>query len=201
MDNPTRLDPKSFADYYQRICRSYVQLADRYEQLDVEHMQLKSHLVRLLKSLKAHQQAMHQLRETNQLLHSSYEQEKQELTRDYEAKIQSLTDRLKQLEPLEALLSEEMQQQMAETEEQLALVEETNSEMDAEPDPDLTSDEKALLVSYFNNPENFDAPTLPRVGVAPEEAHDPVFSLHSSQPPLWEHLFDDPESVAHMKGF
>ena len=40
---------------YTRLCRAYVTLAERFHQLDVDHMTLKGQMVPLLKALKAHQ--------------------------------------------------------------------------------------------------------------------------------------------------
>ncbi|UBF27916.1 hypothetical protein K9N68_08470 [Kovacikia minuta CCNUW1] len=128
------------AERYVRLCRGYVQLAEKFQKLDVEHMTLRSKVIPLLKSLKAQHNLVERL-----------QQEKENLA----AQLQLTTLKYEELKGLEALLQPEMQDCLIEAEEQLALVETTVTEMDSDRDPDLSEDEKLLLNEYHSHPETF----------------------------------------------
>jgi predicted nuclease with TOPRIM domain len=126
------------AERYARLCRGYVQLAEKFQKLDVEHMTLRSKVIPLLKSLKSHHSLVEQLK-----------QEKESL----EEQLQSTIQKYEELKALETFLQPEMQAALLEAEEQIALVETTVSEMDSDFDPDLSDDEKMLLHEYHSQSE------------------------------------------------
>ncbi|NJL46442.1 MAG: hypothetical protein HC929_01590 [Leptolyngbyaceae cyanobacterium SM2_5_2] len=174
---------------YTRLCRAYVQLSERFHQLDVEHMTLKGQMVPLLKALKAQQARMQQLRADNEALQQALEhqttqhrQEMQTLTTAYEDRLQTLAHHVDELRPLEALLSSQAYQELETAEEQMELVEATLQEMDEDSSPDLTDDEKVLLSAYQADPDGFLAapagpePQRAMVGASAEEP-EPVPSM------------------------
>ncbi len=128
------------AERYARLCRAYVQLADRFQKLDVEHMTLRSKVIPLLKSLKAHHDAVDQLK-----------QEKETL----EEELHAANLKYEELKALEGLLHPDMQAALMEAEEQISLVETTVQEIDSDRDPDLSPDEKILLHEYNDHPDAF----------------------------------------------
>ncbi|MFH7245386.1 MAG: hypothetical protein ACHWZW_21315 [Spirulina sp.] len=152
---------------YTRLCRAYVQLSERFHQLDVEHMTLKGQVVPLLRALKAQQTRLKQMQTEKEALQQAldqrmaqHRQDMQTLTRTYEERLSSLSHHLEELRPLERLLSSDMSQDLAVAEEQMDLVEATLQEMSEDNDPDLTSDEKALLAAYRANPAAFLNPLM-----------------------------------------
>ena len=130
---------------FAKLCRSYVKLADKFQQLDVDYMTLKSKIVPVLKQLKAYQTTIETLR-----------QEKHDL----KAELDTVTAKYDELKVFEDLLSPEMQSLLEEAEGQIDLVDETLSEMDEDDDPDLTPDDKMLLQAFRENPEAFALPDL-----------------------------------------
>ncbi|NET39110.1 MAG: hypothetical protein F6K19_45240 [Cyanothece sp. SIO1E1] len=133
----------NIAKRYTDLCDSYIQLADSFQKLDVEHMSLKSKIVPLLQGLKAYRQVVEKLK-----------QEKAEL----EQELQTLTARYEQLESLEVLLQPEAQAALIEAEKQVDLVRETIQEMESDSTPDLDETEKTLLKEYYNSPDEFERP-------------------------------------------
>jgi hypothetical protein len=142
----------NLADRYTHLSRAYIQLADKFQKLDVDHMELRSKIIPALKALTAYKQIVEDLN-----------QEKQALT----AKLLAMTAKYEELKPLEALFSPEIEAILAEAEEQIALVNMTMEEMDRDRDPDLSEAEKQLLQDYQNNPEEFSPITeLPMVNLS-----------------------------------
>lgn len=121
------------AERYNHLCSSYLQLADKFQKLDVEHMSLKSKVVPLIKALKAYKDTVETLQQEN----ANLAEELQIITAHYE-----------QLKPLEALLQPDLQEKLAEVEEQMALVDETMREMEEDSTPDLSEEDKLLLEEY-----------------------------------------------------
>jgi len=146
---------------YIALSRAYVKLAERFHQLDVEHMALKQQMVPLLKTTQAQQRDIAALHAAHQQVQQQQRQDLQQVTSVYEERLQTLTQRLAELEPLSGLLQEEAYHSLEEAEEQMALVEATLQEMDDDCSPDLSADEKALLADYQRNPEPFQAAVPP----------------------------------------
>ncbi len=178
---------------YTRLCRAYVQLSERFHQLDVEHMTLKGQMVPLLKALKAQQARMQNLQADNEALQQALEQQRAEhrqemqtMTTAYEDRLQTLTHHVDELRPLETLLSSQAHQELAVAEEQMELVEATLQEMDEDSSPDLTEDEKVLLSAYRADPNTFlTAPVGSTLEpVAAETAAEPV-------PSMWHYYYDE----------
>lgn len=147
---------------YIRLGRAYVTLSERFHQLDVEHMQLKGQMVPLIKQLKAQQRHLSTLKGEQTTLQqaldgqaSQHRQELQRITSLYEEKLQTLTTRLAELQPLEKLLDQEAYHALVEAEEQMELVETTLQEMETDSVPDLSPEDKALLADYQAQPETF----------------------------------------------
>lgn len=147
---------------YTRLCRAYVQLSERFHQLDVDHMTLKGQVVPLLKALKVQQDRLRQIQAEKEMLQQDLEQQlaqhhqaMQGTTQAYEERLDSLTRHLEELRSLEVLLSPEASQELAEAESQMELVEATMQEMAENDEPDLSADEKALLAAYRANPGAF----------------------------------------------
>jgi chromosome segregation ATPase len=160
---------------YTRLSRAYVQLSERFHQLDVEHMKLKGQMVPLLnvaQDYKTRLQALElekaNLQASLQQQTQQYQQELQLLTRTYEEKLQTLTQHVEELKPLEKLLSPDAFQHLAEAEDQIELDEATFQEMDEDASPDLSPDEKALIKAFQENPEAF----LP--AMAEHKGHQPL---------------------------
>ncbi|MBW4482935.1 MAG: hypothetical protein KME14_10360 [Tildeniella torsiva UHER 1998/13D] len=179
---------------YTRLCRAYITLSERFNQLDVDHMTLKGQMVPLLKALKEHQAKLRtaefekselqaaltrqevRLQETLDEQETLHQQELQQLTKTYEEKLQALDSHVAELQPLEQLLNGETHQELSAAEAQMELIETTFEEIEQDSSPDLSSEEKALLAAYRADPDAFlvaaaDAP----VGSAMEE--EPVASL------------------------
>lgn len=139
---------------YQRLSSAYIDLADQFQQLDVEHMALRTKLVPLIKALRAYKILVGELKQENQqlkLTQTELTDANHELSLKQAALLQRvdmLSDRLEHLQGLEALLTPEMEALLGEAEQQMGLVEETIQERAAEPDPDLTDAEKELIQSY-----------------------------------------------------
>lgn len=179
---------------YTRLCRAYITLSERFNQLDVDHMTLKGQMVPLLKALKEHQAKLRtaevekaelqaaltrqeaRLQETLDEQETQHQQELQQLTKTYEEKLQALDSHVAELQPLERLLNGETHQELSAAEAQMELIETTFEEIEQDSSPDLSSEEKALLAAYRADPAAFlvaaaDAP----VGSSAEE--EPVASL------------------------
>lgn len=121
------------ADRYARLSRAYIQLSERFQKLDVEHMTLKSKLLPLLKTVKDWKQAI-----------ATLQQEKADL----EARLTAMSDQYEELKVFEQLLEAAAQADLIEAEEQVKLVEETIQELEVDTDPDLSDLEKQLLVEF-----------------------------------------------------
>jgi predicted nuclease with TOPRIM domain len=135
---------KSFA----KLCRSYVKLADKFQQLDVEYMTLKSKVVPVLKQLKSYQTTIEVL--------------KQEKT-DLKAELESVTAKYDELKVFEELLSPDMKALLDEASEQVDLVDETLFEMEQDDDPDLSEADKMMLQAFRENPDAFNLPEIESV--------------------------------------
>ncbi|MEM7773751.1 MAG: hypothetical protein AAGA75_24025 [Cyanobacteria bacterium P01_E01_bin.6] len=135
---------KSFA----KLCHSYIKLADKFQQLDVDYMTLKGKIVPVLKQLKAYRTTIEALK-----------QEK----KDLKAELETVSAKYEELKVFEELLSPEMQALIDEAQEQVDLVDETLTEMEQDDDPDLSEDDKAILRVFRDNPDAF---TLPDLGSA-----------------------------------
>lgn len=138
---------ENIVDSFANLCDSYITLADRFQQLDVEHMRLKGKVVPVLKALKTYQQAIAQLQSEKESLQQELATTQQECKT-----LAAKNDALKALEPL---LSDKMVALLTTAEEQAALVQETMAEIDANNDPDLSEEEKSLLTVFYNDPERF----------------------------------------------
>ena len=141
---------ENIVDSFANLCDSYITLADRFQQLDVDHMTLKSKVVPLLKALKTYQQAIATLQAENKSL--------QLALADTQEECKTLAVKNEALKALEPLLSAEMTALLTTAEEQAELVKETLDEIDTNNDPDLSEDEKNLLTVFYNDPERFAAP-------------------------------------------
>lgn len=126
----------NIAERYIYLCRCYIELADKFQKLDVEHMTLKSKMVPVLKAMKTCKQTIEQLT-----------QEKLEL----EQKLKAVTAHYEELKSFEVLLQPETQAVLAEAEEQMSLVQETLLEIDQDSDPGMSEADKLLLEEYYSN--------------------------------------------------
>ncbi len=191
------------ADRYTRLSRAYLTLAEKFQQLDVEHMTLKQKIVPLIKALKQYQQMGQRWQKEKALLTeklkvtearydqlqmalsvaSNREQQLVEKLQEKTAETQTLQDTLSALQaaqialeqtasaltdekqtlqtqlselevqqaelaPLTGLLDGESATALSEAETQMALVEETLAEMAANPTPDLSAADQALLSEF-----------------------------------------------------
>jgi chromosome segregation ATPase len=159
----------NIAERYTRLCRSYVQLADKFQQLDIDHMSLRGQVAPLLKSLKTHQLVVEKLQQEKAQLEvelqtvTTHYEELKPLVQEkvtWEATLQAVTAKYEALRPLEALLEPEVQTALTAAEEQLDLVDETLQEMAIAADPDLDAEAKQLLADYAANPQAFTAINL-----------------------------------------
>lgn len=130
----------STAERYSKLCRSYTQLADRFQKLDVEYMTLKSKLPDVLKAVRTYKQTI-----------ATLKQEKATL----EADLQTVSAKYEQLKPFEELLQPEFEAELSDAEEQANLVEQTIQEMLDNPDPDLTDIDRQLLMEFQNDADGF----------------------------------------------
>ena len=164
---------------YTRLCRAYVKLSERFHQLDVEHMKLKGNMVPLLKAVKTYKSKNAQLVQENQTLQQAltavedrHRSQVQDLVASYEEQLESLKSQVEELKALEWLTTEEAQRDLAEAEHQVALDEETFQEIAQDASPDLTEDEKALLLEYHANPADFVGQNSVPVALGNGTAHD-----------------------------
>ncbi|NJL37544.1 MAG: DUF3450 domain-containing protein [Leptolyngbyaceae cyanobacterium SM1_4_3] len=130
----------NIAERYIYLCRCCIELADRFQKLDVEHMTLKGKMVPMLKAMKSYKHTIEQL-----------SQEKLEL----EQKLQAVTAQYEALKPFEALLQLKTQAVLAEAEEQMNLVQQTIEEIEQETDPDMSEADKTLLKEYSEHSDEF----------------------------------------------
>ncbi len=128
------------SESFSRLCHSYLNLADRFQQLDVEHMALKKRLVPLLHNFKGQQEEIDGLMAQNQAL----SQQLEAMTVKYEA-----------VKSLESVIGPELQSLLKEAEAQADLVDETILEMDSDSMPGLTPYDKQILDQFFSHPEQF----------------------------------------------
>jgi chromosome segregation ATPase len=131
---------QQIADRYARLGRAYIKLSDKFQQLDVDYMTLKSKVVPLLKALKAYKQLANQLK-----------QEKGDL----QSQINALAAKYEELKSFEIFLKPEMQDILSEAEEQAELIDETLQEMDQNADPDLSDSDQSILHEYYSDPTAF----------------------------------------------
>ena len=180
---------------YTRLCRAYVSLSERFNQLDVDHMTLKGQMVPLLKALKAQQAKLRVVEvEKTKWLHTMsqqegrlqaalddqethHQQELQQLTKTYEEKLQVLSNHVAELQPLEQLLSPDTHHELSIAEAQMELVETTFQEIEVDSSPDLSSEEKALLAAYRADPDAFLVAAADSPLEADLEVEEPVASL------------------------
>ncbi|WP_218081970.1 hypothetical protein [Anthocerotibacter panamensis] len=127
----------TIADRYVRLGRCYVQLADQFAELDLEHMKLKRQLMEVLKMLKATKQETQNLEASNKAL-----------TRDLEA----LEQKYQKVQPFEQLLDPEVHAELLEAEKAITLIDETLWERSQDPDPSLSPAEKILIADYVGTP-------------------------------------------------
>lgn len=147
---------------YTRLSRAYVKLAERFNQLDVEHMTLKSQVIPLLQALKAQQARIEKLLADQEKLQQALEQktvdhrqELEALSQTYEDRLSSLNHDIEELKPLENLFTSQVYEDLITAEEQMDLVETTLQEMAEDSSPDLSDEEKALLAAYQADPQLF----------------------------------------------
>jgi len=140
---------------YLRLCQSYMQLADKFTQLDVEQMTLREKLIPFLLAFKHYKELAEKLAQENATL---------------QAELTDLRDRYVQLNARDhdfaPVLTSELEAALSEAEEQMALVEQTLQEKDMDPDPTLLPVEKLLLDEYVNGTGEF-------AGVFPEAQASP----------------------------
>ncbi|MGF1569782.1 MAG: hypothetical protein ACFCVD_17225 [Nodosilinea sp.] len=183
---------------YTRLCRAYVQLSERFHQLDVEHMTLKGQVIPLLKTLKTQQASLRQAEAEKTALQQSldqqlahHRQELQTLTKTYEDRLQALTNHVEELKPLENLLTSEAYRELTIAEEQIELVETTFQEMEEDSSPDLSSEEKALLAAYRTDPSAF-------LAASASPGADPVAASVGAEEPatsLWHYYYEERSAV------
>ena len=158
----TNFQPHQMAERYTRLCRAYIKLSERFQQLDVEHMTLKGQMVPLLRAYKAQKQTLQQVQTEKEALQHSldqqgvqYRQQMHDLSQGYEERIATLTRHIEELQPLEPLLAPAVNEELAEAESQMELVETTFEEMEADSAPDLSEEEQRLLAVYRSDPDAF----------------------------------------------
>ncbi|HEY9621794.1 MAG TPA: hypothetical protein V6C78_15650 [Crinalium sp.] len=134
------------AERYTRLCHAYIELAEKFQKLDVEHMTLRSKVIPLLKALKTSRADVSQLKLEKAAL---------------EEQLQTISVKYEQVKVLELLLQPEMLDALAEAEDQIALVNTTLTEMNSDFDPDLSEPDKMLLLEYQQNPDGFDTAEAP----------------------------------------
>ncbi|XGB42033.1 MAG: hypothetical protein LVS60_17945 [Nodosilinea sp. LVE1205-7] len=140
---------------YTRLSRAYVQLAERFNQLDVEHMTLKSQVIPLLQALKSQKTRIEKLQQALEQKTIDHRQELQTVTQAYEERLNSLSHDIQELKPLESLFTAQVYEDLITAEEQIDLVEATLQEMAEDSSPDLNDEEKALLAAYQADPDLF----------------------------------------------
>ncbi|MFZ4641110.1 MAG: hypothetical protein ACOYMP_12005 [Nodosilinea sp.] len=147
---------------YTRLSRAYVKLAERFNQLDVEHMTLKSQVIPLLQALKTQKVRIEKLLADQEKLQQALEQktvdhrhELETLSQTYEDRLSSLNHDIQELKPLENLFTSQVYEDLITAEEQMDLVETTLQEMAEDSSPDLNDEEKALLAAYQADPQIF----------------------------------------------
>jgi chromosome segregation ATPase len=203
---------------YTRLCRAYVTLAERFHQLDVDHMTLKGQVVPLLMALKAHQAKLQAVEAENVTLKTALEtalaqqahhqaaldqqeaqhrQDLQQLTKAYEEKLQALSSHVAELQPLEQLLSAETHQELSAAEEQMDLVETTLQEIEQDSSPDLSDEEKALLAAYQADPGSFLVAAAEAPAGADEAPAGADVDTEASATSLWYYYYDEkvPEAI------
>lgn len=151
--------PESFS----RLCRSYIDLADRFQQLDVECMGLKKRLVSLLRSIKAKDEKIDALAAENRRLTEALEA----TTAKYDA-----------LKSWEAVMGDNLKALMAQAEEQADLVDETLQEMDSDGVPGLSAEDRQILEQFYADPQQFTGREA--------NGHQPVLELATSSEPVKE---------------
>lgn len=137
---------QSQADRYKRLAQAYVTLSDKFNELDVAHMDLKQKVVPVVKALKKSQAQAQLLKQENETLAQTIDT----LTAEKVAlqqKTAALQTRLDALADLESLLEPATEELLKEAEQQIDLVEETLQEISIDSDPDLSEADKQLLES------------------------------------------------------
>ncbi|NER00381.1 MAG: hypothetical protein F6K30_27405 [Cyanothece sp. SIO2G6] len=132
---------------FTRLCESYIDLAERFQRLDIEHMTLKEKLVPLLKTLRSDRQEISRLQDEKQSLEN-------ELYKAREACNVLVAEKIA-LKALEPLLSEKVIRLLNEAGEQMELVNETINEIEANDQPNLGAEDKALLDHFYADPDAF----------------------------------------------
>lgn len=146
------------AHRYLRLCQSYVQLADKFTQLDVEQMTLREKLIPFLLAFKHYKELSEQLANENASLQAELNDLRQRYTQLNTADHQFAPE-----------LTSELETALLEAEEQMALVEETIQEQDMDPDPTLFPVEKLLLDEYVTGTGEF-------AGMFPESGANPTLA-------------------------
>ncbi|MEO0409086.1 MAG: hypothetical protein AAF289_17220 [Cyanobacteria bacterium P01_A01_bin.135] len=128
--------PESFS----RLCHSYLGLADRFQQLDVECMELKTRLVPLLHSIQAKDEQIRALSDENHRL---------------KEEIEAVTAKYSALKALEGMMSPELNDLLQQAEAQADLVDETLQEMDHDGMPGMSAEDRQILQQFTANPVQF----------------------------------------------
>lgn len=172
---------KSIAERYNGLAGAYVNLSDKFHQLDVAHMNLKEKLLPAVKAIKSYRSLVNQLQqdkselertiqtlterqqrlEENQLTLQAKEVElsmtvntlTQENT-DLQADLKEFQTKFDAIADFESLLGSEPQAILAEAEQQMELVEETLQEIALNSDPDLSQEEQQLVEAYQKESES-----------------------------------------------
>lgn len=143
----------SLSQRYLRLCKAYSQLAERYTKLDIDYMTLRERLVPFLMAFKYYKQMAEELSAEKLAL----QQEINELRDRYQVLASQSNG---------APVNDELLAALAEAEGQMALIEETLEEQDADLDPNLLPTEKQLLEEYTKGVGDFQA-LLPQFASSP----------------------------------
>ncbi|MGK7890286.1 MAG: hypothetical protein AB4042_13205 [Leptolyngbyaceae cyanobacterium] len=135
---------------FTKLCESYIDLADRFQRLDIEHMTLKEKLVPLLKTLRHYRRAIAKLQQEKQTLEAELHQAREACN--------ILVAEKSALKALNPLLSDKATRLLTEAEEQMKLVNETIGEIERNDQPNLGIEDKALLAHFYADPEAFADP-------------------------------------------
>lgn len=181
MNHTRKIPMNSIADRYNRLASAYINLSDKFHQLDVAHMTLKQKILPAIKAIKDYQTITNQLNRDNARLEQTIETlttQQQRLEQDQaiqketetelvakvntlthenatlQAALQEIKTKYEALAELEPLIQSDPQDLLLEAEQQMELVEETLREIALDSDPDLNKDDQHLLEVYLNEGDN-----------------------------------------------
>ncbi len=173
---------KTTADRYNHLAQAYIELSDKFHQLDVAHMCLKQKIVPAIKAIKLYKSLTQQLRQGQEQLEETIEtlterqRQLEESQRSLQAKeveletkvstltaeksdlssaLLTLQEKYDAIADLEYLLQSKPRSVLIEAEEQMALVEETLYEISLNSDPDLSEEEQQLVAVFESENDSF----------------------------------------------